>query len=209
MGEPNLAQGEQRGLAELIAHRRSRRDYSEAPLTLDDLGFLLWSAQGISAADLDEQGGVQQLYRTAPSAGGRHPLETYLFVQRVEGLQPGLYRYLSAEHQLILLKEGSHHEELQTACYGSSALSQAAALLVWTAVPYRTEWKYGTIAHRMIAMEAGHACQNLYLAGEALELGVCAMSAYDQKRMDALLGVDGQDEFAMYMATVGHRTITQ
>ena len=82
---------------------------------------------------------------------------------------------------------------LQQACYGQTVASSAPVTFIWTAIPARTEWKYGPLAHRMIALEAGHIGQNLYLAAEALHLGTCCMLAYDQSRMDALLGVDGRD----------------
>ena len=83
---------------------------------------------------------------------------------------------------------------------------EAGALVVWTAVPYRMEWRYDLAAHKAIALDAGHVCQNMYLAGEALDVGVCAIAAYDQDAMDQLLRVDGQEEFSVYMASAGKRT---
>ena len=74
---------------------------------------------------------------------------------------------------------------------------------VWTAIPYRMEWRYGMAAHKVIAIDAGHVCQNLYLACEAVDAGTCAIAAYDQERMDRLLGVDGSEEFTVYLASVG------
>jgi len=67
------------------------------------------------------------------------------------------------------------------------------------------EWRYGLAAHKVIAIEAGHVCQNLYLACEAIGAGMCAMAAYDQEKMDEFLGVDGEDEFAIYLASVGRK----
>jgi SagB-type dehydrogenase family enzyme len=65
------------------------------------------------------------------------------------------------------------------------------------------EWRYGLAAHKVIALDAGHVCQNLYLACEAIGAGTCAIGAYDQDALDALLEVDGRDEFAVYLAPVG------
>ena len=76
-------------------------------------------------------------------------------------------------------------------------------MFVWTALPYRTEWRYATISHKVIAMDAGHMCQNLYLAVEAIQAGTCAIGAYDQDPMDRLIGVDGEEEFVIYVAPVG------
>lgn len=187
-----------------IARRRSVRDFSQNPLSLDELGFLLWATQGITAVERDPEGHPLHLHRAAPSAGARYPLETYLVVQRVKGLTPGIYRYLPHSHQVALLRKdpeaGTH---LSGICYGTDSIRKAAAIFVWCAVPYRTEWKYGYLAHRMIAMEVGHVCQNLYLSAGASGSGVCALLAYDQTRLDSFLGVDGKDEFALYLACVG------
>ncbi len=191
-------------LNQAIRQRRSRREYTETPLTLEELSYLLWCTQGVSSFEQDSNGRIVSQYRTVPSGGSRHPFETYLLIQRVEGLKPGLYRFLPFGHKLGLLRatEGLQ-EEAKTACYGQAFVSEAAVVFIWTAVPYRTEWKYGCIAHRMIAMEAGHICQNLYLAAESIEAGTCALLGYSQPHMDTLIGVDGKDEFTIYMATVG------
>jgi SagB-type dehydrogenase family enzyme len=65
------------------------------------------------------------------------------------------------------------------------------------------EWRYDVAAHKVIAIDAGHVCQNLYLACEAIGAGTCAIAAYDQEAVDGLLRIDGKDEFAVYLAPVG------
>jgi SagB-type dehydrogenase family enzyme len=189
---------------EAIAARRSARDFTEEALSLEELSFLLWATQGITAVQRDETGAIVQRFRAAPSAGARYPLETYLAISRVEGLAPGVYRYLPNDHQLVLVREDAQvSRKLQAACYGTPSVGSAAVVFVWAAVPYRTEWKYTYLAHRMIAMEAGHVCENLYLAAESCGTGTCAVLSYHQPHVDDLLGVDGQEEFALYLACVG------
>jgi SagB-type dehydrogenase family enzyme len=189
---------------EAIASRRSVRDFADAALSLEELSYLLWATQGITAVQRDDAGEIVQRFRAAPSGGARYPLETYLAVSRVKGLAAGLYRYLPNEHQLVLVRDDAEVSgKLMAACYGTPSVGSAAVVFIWAAVPYRTEWKYTYLAHRMIAMEAGHVCQNLYLAAESCRLGTCAMLSYHQPRVDELLGVDGRDEFAIYVACVG------
>ena len=191
-------------LREAIAARRSARDFNAAALSMEELSFLLWATQGVTAVQTDEAGAILQRFRAAPSAGARYPLETYLAISRVTGLAAGLYRYLPNEHELVLLREDAQVSgQLMAACYGTPAVGGAAVVFIWSAVPYRTEWKYTYLAHRMIAMEAGHVCENLYLAAESCRSGVCAALSYDQPHLDALIGVDGRDEFALYLACVG------
>ena len=181
-------------LSTALTHRRSQREFSAESLSLGELGYLLWSAQGVT----------EEPHRTAPSAGGRYPLETYILVLRVDGVAPGVHRYLPATHQLVEVRaEPELKARVVDACYQQAFVGEAAAVLVWAAVPERTEWKYGYLAHRMIAMEAGHACQNVYLACEAVGAGACALLSYDQNKLNALLGIDGENEFALYLAAVG------
>lgn len=186
-------------LCDAIARRRSRRRFLATPLQLTELAFLLWASQGVT-----RQIGPGYALRTVPSAGCRHAFETYLFSLRVDGLDQGLYRYLPVEHALV--GEPGPDDlaaRLPAGVLGQTFVAEAAAVFVWAAVPHRMEWRYHTAAHRVIAMDVGHVCQNLYLACEAIEAGTCAVAAYDQDQMDALLGLDGQEEFTLYLAPVG------
>lgn len=186
-------------LLHAIAHRRSRRTYHEQALTLEELAFLLWATQGIQ-----QTAGHGTAFRTVPSAGCRHALETYLCIMHVSGVEQGIYRYLPVEHALLEVsvdKTVSHR--IVNATYHQSFTGTSAAAFVWAAVPYRMEWRYGLAAHKVIALDAGHVCQNLYLACAAIGCGCCAVAAYDQERMDELIQVDGKDEFTVYLASVG------
>jgi SagB-type dehydrogenase family enzyme len=186
-------------LQEAMRNRRSHRKFNGSPISLDELSFLLWATQGVR-----DKPTPTHAFRTVPSAGCRHALETYIAAIRVEGLAVGLYRYLPISHQLVLersdesisskLVEGTLHQQF---------IGQAALVLIWTTIPYRMEWRYGEVAHKVIALDAGHVCQNLYLACEAMGAGACAIAAYDQELMDKLLHIDGGEEFTIYLAPVG------
>lgn len=181
-----------------LKSRKSRREYQPDPLTLDELAFLCWATQGVHRVETES--GLTR--RVPPSAGARHPFETYLAVLRVDGLEQGLYRYLAIEHQLCLLrKEADIAEKIARVCTGFARGS--AVTFIWTAIPYRTEYRYCSVAPKFIAQDSGHVCQNLYLACEAIGCGTCAVSAYAQKAMDEYLGVDGETEFTVYSAPVG------
>jgi len=186
-------------LARAIGNRRSRRTFGPQPLALDQLAFLLWATQGVR--EVLPSGTA---LRTVPSAGARHALETYLCVMNVAGLEPGVFRYLPVEHQLVLeFEEPQLGRRLTEATLGQAFVGRAAVVFCWTTIPYRMEWRYGLAGHRMILLDAGHVCQNLYLACEAIGAGTCAVAAYHQDLMDRLLRVDGRDEFTIYLAAVG------
>ena len=184
-----------------IENRQSHRRFQDASLSLAELAFLLWATQGIRQV---LQPGLA--LRNVPSAGCRHAFETYPLVTGVDGLDSGVYRYLPVEHALVLERELDRDElrtELVPAVLGQGFVGTAPVTLAWATIPYRMEWRYHLAAHRVIAMDAGHLCQNLYLACAAIGAGTCAIAAYHQKRMDQLLGVDGEDEFTVYLAPVG------
>ncbi len=182
-----------------IAGRRSRRRFLPDPLTLDELSFLLWATQGVRGPV-----GGGTAFRTVPSAGCRHSFETYLCAMNVAGLGQGIYRYLPLEHRLLEVSRPSDlAAQVGRAALGQVFAGRSAVTFVWTTVPYRMEWRYGLAAHKVIAIDAGHVCQNLYLACAAIGSGACAVAAYDQDALDRLLGVDGKEEFALYLAPVG------
>jgi len=187
-------------LVELIWKRMSHRKYTSEYLTLDELSFLLWATQGIREISENRKFTL----RTVPSGGARHSFETYLLIQRVHDLLPGLYRYLPIEHKLQFIREESDiSEKVSEGCRGQKFVGTAAVIFVWATIPYRAEWRYGPIAHKMIAMDSGHVCQNLYLACGSIGAGTCAVDAYNQTKMDKLVGLDGDDEFVVYVAPVG------
>lgn len=186
-------------LIDAMTNRQSHRNFKSIALTQAELGFLLWTTQGVRS---ELQPGFA--LRTVPSAGCRHAFETYLLVSEVEGLFPGIYRYLPLDHALVLESAPDRlAERLSQATLNQNFIASAPVCFVWTAIPYRMEWRYGLAAHRVILMDAGHLCQNLYLACEAIGAGTCAIAAYHQPLIDQLLEVDGEEEFTLYLAPVG------
>ena len=191
-------------LGAMLENRYSLRSYDGGPLTLEEVSFLLWAAQGVKAVN------QYRTLRTVPSGGARHPLELYVFVNNVTGLAPGAYHYLALEDKLERLGcRANQADQLTFALAGQEFAGHAPVCLVWTAVPYRSEWRYDSHGHKDILLDAGHSCQNVYLACEELGLGCCALAAYDQEAMDELLGLptevtDSKEaEFTVYACCVG------
>jgi SagB-type dehydrogenase family enzyme len=186
-------------LLSAIKSRKSHRQFTSESLSLEEVSFLLWTTQGLR----EKTGGIIA-FRTVPSAGCRHALETYLCVLNVTGLEQGIYRYLPLEHQLLVVSQQKHlSARIAAAALHQSFVGKSAVTFIWTTIPYRMEWRYDIAAHKVIAIDAGHVCQNLYLSCAAIKAGTCAVAAYDQDLMDNLLGVDGEDEFTIYLAPVG------
>lgn len=193
--------GEKEGvLSSLIAARKSVRRFAKQPLTQVELSYLLWATQGIRK--LRPRGGM---WRNVPSAGNRHTFETYLAVREVADLEKGVYLYRPLEHALVYLYSPENQEEsLTDACRGQPFAGTAPVTFIWTTIPNRMEWRYDIASAKVIAIDAGHVCQNLYLAAESISCGTCAIAAYNQRLIDEFVKVDGTDEFVVYIAPVGH-----
>jgi SagB-type dehydrogenase family enzyme len=181
---------------EALSKRRSIRDYSGENLTLNEVSQLLWAAQGITAPPW---GG-----RTAPSAGALYPLELYVVVGDVEGIDKGVYKYSREEHELEKVKEGDIRAELAEAAVGQECVRDAAIDIVFTAVYERTTRKYGERGIRYVHMEAGHAAQNVYLQAVSLDLGTVVTGAFMDDRVKELVNA-GEQEKTLYIMPVGRK----
>jgi SagB-type dehydrogenase family enzyme len=182
----------------VLRSRRSRRAYDAArSLPGEELSALLWATQGVTARY------GELLLRTAPSAGGLYPIETYLSIRAVEGFEPGMYHFRPHAFDLELIRQGDHSKELTEAALGQGMVRGAQVTFIWSAMIARSKWKYRQRAYRYLYLDAGHIAQNLYLAGEALGLGVCGIGALFDDMVNDILGLDGLEETVVYMATVG------
>lgn len=183
-----------------LLDRKSNRNFLDEAITLEELSYLLMMTQGIKEIKGNNYVGL----RAVPSAGGRHPFETYLVVLNVKGLKKGIYRYLPLEHKLLLVKEEeSLSEKIVEGLNKQKFAGDAAVTFIWACIPYRTEWRYADRTYKIALLDAGHIGQALYIACETIGLGTCAIASYNQKLIDDLIFVDGEDEFAVYISPVG------
>ncbi len=195
--------GMEDNLVQLLLKRKSSRVYTQEDMSLLQLSFLLWGTQGVK----DIRGKSYATLRTVPAGGARHPFETYLLVRQVEGLVPGMYHYLPMTHQLELLSAQEDPQALldfaEESLCGQRWAAKANVVFYWGFVPYRSEWRYGIFAHKLIMADMGHVGENLYLACAALGLGTCGIGAYDQALCDKAFQLDGEEEYTVYTQTVG------
>ena len=188
-------------LSDVINNRVSVRAYSDEALTLDELSYVLWSTQGVKEVTTRPA-----TLRTVPSAGARHCFETYVLVNRVDGLKPGLYRFLAINHKLqeVDLSEDIA-EKVTQGCFNQRFVLNSAITLVLTVDRYRMMWRYTERGYRYMHLDAGHVMQNLYLCAEAIDSGVCAIAAFYDDQINETLGLDGVDQFTVYVGTLGKK----
>ena len=184
-------------LWQCLSRRRSERDTTPDSLSLNELATLLWAAQGVTARI-----GIH-LLRTAPSAGALYPFETYLYADHIESVPQGLYHFNVQDFALECLKVGNFNKDMTSACLGQPVVRRAAAVFIWTAMMLRCMVKYRDRAVRYIPMDLGHVCQNVQLAATAMDLGSCPIGAFFDDDINQLLEIDGEDETALYLITVG------
>ena len=182
---------------DILTRRRSQRDFTNAVLPLDDLALLISATQGLTGEE------SQNMFRAAPSAGALYPVETYVLVNRVETINPGIYHLNIPRQYLELVRPGNFSRALTSAALGQEMAGQSAAAFIWTAIPGRSKWKYHERAYRYIYMDAGHIGQNFCLAATALGLGSCTIGAFFDSEVNDIIGIDGEDETAIYLGVVG------
>jgi len=195
-----LAPPEGRGgmpLWEAIKERRSVRNFTPEPIEKAHLSQLLWASQGISADHMGCE------LRTAPSAGALYPVETYLSVQNVEGIEPGIYHYGVQHHELHQLQPGDFRSTVARAALDQDFMATANVVFIWTAVFERSKWKYSQRAYRYVYLDAGHIAQNVALAAVSLGLGSCQIGALYDEEVDSILEIDGEQESVLYLTAVG------
>jgi SagB-type dehydrogenase family enzyme len=181
--------------------RRTVRKYKDSSLTIGELSTLLWYTQGVK-----EVTSRPVTLRTVPSAGARHAFETVLLVNRVSDLKPGLYRYLPMEHQLLCLStEPDLTDQFTAACLKQGQIANSAVTFFWEAVVERMTWRYQARGYRYLFLDAGHVCQNLILAAEMIQCGVCPIGAFSDDELNHLCRLDGLTHFIAYGATVGKK----
>ncbi|MHC4115995.1 MAG: SagB/ThcOx family dehydrogenase [Planctomycetota bacterium] len=184
-------------LDEALKRRKSIRDFQNKPISKGQLGYLLWATTGIQRVEDGHE------FRTVPSAGALYPIETYLVVNYVKGLEAGIYHYSIRAHQLEQLRRGDFKRQIAAAALGQRMCATASVVFVWSAVFERCKWKYGQRAYRYIYLDAGHIAENLALAAVSLNRGSCEIGALYDERVNAIVSVDGIDESVICMAVVG------
>jgi SagB-type dehydrogenase family enzyme len=175
-------------LLDVIAARRSVRQFEATPVSDADIALMLWAAQGVT----DESRG----FRAAPSAGALYPLELYV------ADADGLARYLPDTEELEQIDDGDARRALAAASLAQGFVATAPIVFVMTGVVERTAGKYGERAERYVHMEAGHAAQNLLLVATQLGLGGCSVGAFVDDAVRRVIGVD-EDETPLYVIPVG------
>jgi len=186
-------------LNEAINERRSERVFlDDQSMTLDELTYLCWATQGVKEF---EQG---ETFRTVPSAGARHAFETYIVVNRVDGLDRGLYRYLAMGHKLGVLERSEEiGDRIANTTLQPDLIQMSYATFIWTAVAARMTWRYGDRGYRYMHLDAGHVGQNLYLGAMAVNCQACTSAAFNDDDLNRALKLDGVDHFALYFGAVG------
>jgi SagB-type dehydrogenase family enzyme len=185
-------------LDNIIRKRKSVRQYSKEPLSIEHLSYLLWSTTGIARIEMDYE------FRTVPSAGALYPIESYVMPNNVTGIQKGIYHYSIRDHYLETVKLGDFAIKMAEAALRQVMVRDAQAVIIWTAVCARSKWKYKQRAYRYIYLDCGHMGQNLALAAVSLGMGSCQIGALFDDEVNDLLDLDGQSETVVYMSVVGH-----
>ena len=195
-------------LGELLSTRRSRRNFGSEPISLQDLSTLLHAAYGVTGEAPSAKVDDLRL-RSVPSGGALYPLEIYPVVRDLDGIAPGIYHYDPLRHGLEVVAEGEMSDSLKETIIRLPNLPDLAggcALAIFiVGVFWRTRFKYGQRGYRWVLIEAGHVGQNLMLAAESLGLAALPYGGIWDRKVDALLGLDGVNESVVYSLLAASR----
>jgi len=181
-------------IEEALQARRSRRHFQDRPLTQQQLSQILWAAYGITSPH-----GL----RTTPSAGALFPLEIYVVVGNVTGIEPGVYRYSAHEHIIVQVAYGDVRYALAQAAVGQSSVRYAPAIIAYSAVFERMLPRYGERGIMYTHMEVGHSAQNVYLQAAAMGLGTVAVGAFIEEYISEVL-ILPDNETPLYLMPFGY-----
>lgn len=187
-------------ILEVLYKRKSSRVYTEEPMSLLELAYLLWATQGVK----EIRGNNYATIRTVACGGARHEFECYLVVNNVAGLEKGYYHYMPDIHALELIElKDDFQEQVNISLCNQTWANKANVIFYYSVVPYRAEWRYGIWTHRTALIDAGHITQNLYVACSSLNLGTCAIASVETAPSNQMFQLDGEEEFIFYAAPVG------
>ncbi|MFI8718810.1 putative peptide maturation dehydrogenase [Stenotrophomonas sp. NPDC077464] len=201
------------GYDELLERRATCRNFDTARgIDQAQLAQLLQrtvKAQAVVQMEAD----TAFLKKHVPSGGGLHPTETYLLVQRVEGLEPGLYHYHPVQHALVALPRHCDRPLQQVAeamLSGQDWFANAAAHLVLVPRFARSNWKYRNHAkaYRALLLDVGHISQALYMAATEAGLAAFVTAAINEVDTEAVFALDGVTCSPVAIMGVGWRSDT-
>ncbi len=173
------------GLAlDTIAVRRSERRYSNAPMSLTQLGSLLHDA-----------------VVAGPRLCGF--VRMSVVVARVDGLEPGIYDYQPRSHQLRLRRSGEFSREAQKTALGQQVVGDAAAIIVFWLDHKQLLQADGARGYRHCLLETGMLGERIGLGAVAWSLGACPIGAYYDDRAAELLKLAPEREWVLHMVTIG------
>jgi len=188
----------------VLRNRRSIREFSGAPVSIEHLSCILELSYGISDESVVSDGVNILRKRTAPSAGALYPNEIYLVAQRVERLPCGLYHFQPLNHSLECLLARDLSKDLEHAMLYPEVVAQASVVFLLGSIFERARFKYGERGYRFVLLDAGHIVQNIYLVCTALGIGSVAMGGFVDDDLNQMIDLNGVDEAVVYTIAVGH-----
>jgi SagB-type dehydrogenase family enzyme len=187
---------------EALSKRRSHRSFIDEKISAEDISQILWAAYGITKP-MPERPGIRGGFRTAPSAGATYPLQLYVLIGKVSGIEPGVYKYIPQGHRIIRVIDKDVKALLASAALGQEMITVAPACLFYSADFSRTTGRYGERGReRYVCMDLGHSAENVYLQAEALHLGTCAIGAFNDAEVRAVMQLPENEE-PLYIMPIG------
>jgi SagB-type dehydrogenase family enzyme len=186
---------------DVVSTRTTARGFARGGISITQLAKVLFTSYGVTRDNVDTI--FPRPFRSVPSGGALYPLELYVHVGHVDGLDPGLYHYDPEDHTLDVLRAGADPATVAGLLVQDDLARSAAAMIFVSAVFYRSTFKYGDRGYRFVLLEAGHLAQNAILCAHELGLASAPLGGYADRDVDRYLGFDGVSESTIYVLLFG------
>jgi SagB-type dehydrogenase family enzyme len=174
---------------------------ADEQLGLETLTRILFCAAGLTRSK--SVAGEAYHFRAAASAGALYPIEIYLAATDVAELTQGLYHFSPADLKLRGLRRGEWREYIADAAARRPALVEARAILVLSAIFWRSAWKYRARAYRYCFWDAGTILANLTAAANAEGVPIEIVTAFEDAPIERLIDVDADREGIICLVALG------
>jgi SagB-type dehydrogenase family enzyme len=128
----------------------------------------------------------------------------YLYIHRVEGLAPGVYRYRPEHVELEKIREGNQRLVAAALSLGQDLAGNACLAFSMIGDFENAARSYGDRGYRYVHFEAGAIGQRLYLASEALGLRATGIGAFLDDEVNRYLSLVPEMGQVVYHFAIGY-----
>ncbi|HEY7546369.1 MAG TPA: SagB family peptide dehydrogenase, partial [Blastocatellia bacterium] len=191
----------QTGAPALAAIAATTIDADQSKPTIDQLAAILFYSAGVTKKKTFPGGEIY--FRAAACAGALYPVETYIVCGDIEGLSAGVYHFNAGDFSLRRLRTGDHRGAIVAATRSEESIVRAPVILVYSAITWRSSWKYRDRAYRYHYWDNGMIAANALAMAASHRLHARVVMGFVEEDINRLIDIDGERELALSLLPIG------